>query len=61
MCTPRPPKVQPIPDRQAARLPDNGDPLVRAGARKRKLVTQAMGLPNFGLPSVATTSTLGVG
>ena len=58
MCAPKPPKVEQVPERQAARLPDNGDPTVRAASRKRRLVTQAMALPTLGLPS---TATLGVG
>ena len=64
MCVPgmpKTPKVEPIPERQAARLPDNGDPAVRAGSRRRGLLTKAMILPKLGLPQVGTTSTLGVG
>lgn len=61
MCTPSTPPVQQIPDRQPARLPDNGDPAVRAASRRRGLLTQAMALPSLGLGAVGSTSTLGVG
>ena len=63
MCVsaPKVPKIESVPERQAARLPDNGDPTVRAAQRRRRMVTQAMTLPNLGLPSVSGPSTLGVG
>jgi hypothetical protein len=42
MCAPKAPKVEPIPQRQAARLPDNGDPLVREGERRRRTALRMM-------------------
>lgn len=58
MCTPKAPKVQPIPERQASRLPDSGDPAVREAMRRRRTALRAMVAPAMGTPS---TSTLGVG
>lgn len=59
MCPSKPktPKVQDIPIRAAALMPDNGDPSVRLGLRvRRSLTTAAAVLANrggsIGLPSV---------
>ncbi len=63
MCAPKAPKIEPIPDRQAARLPDQGDPAVRESARRKRFATRAMTVmaqSTLGAPSVASTSTLGV-
>jgi hypothetical protein len=54
MCAPKPPKVERVPERQAARLPDQGDPAVREGVRRRRFATRAMILPTLGAPSVST-------
>ena len=35
MCTPKAPKVEKVPVRQAALMPDNGDPAGAARARRR--------------------------
>jgi hypothetical protein len=65
MCVgkPKAPKVQPIPDRVAARLPDQGDPGVRATSRtKRKLMPAAMIFTNqgtLGAPSVTSPGAAG--
>lgn len=65
MCVPgapKPPKVEPIPDRQAARLPDQGDPLVRENARRRRFATRALTVraqSTLGAPTIASTSTMG--
>lgn len=55
---PKAPKVEPIPERQAARLPDQGDPAIRESAKRRRFAMRTMILPSLGTPS---TSTLGVG
>lgn len=61
MCVPKAPKVDPVPIREAARLPDNGDPLVRESTRRQRLSQQSMifagGNGTLGIPSV--TSRLG--
>lgn len=54
------PKVEPVPERQAARLPDQGDPAVRESARRKRFAMRAMILPTLGAPNVGSTSTLGV-
>lgn len=64
MCAPRVPKPTPIPERQAARNPDNGDPLVREATRSRaRLATSAMIFAGrngtLGMPSVTGPSGLG--
>jgi hypothetical protein len=60
MCPSKPktPKVQDIPIRAAALMPDNGDPSVRLGLRTRRSLTAAAAvLANrggpIGLPSVS--------
>ena len=59
MCLGKPkvPKVQPIPDRRAAVLPDNGDPSIRLMARgRRRLMPSAMIFTNqstLGMPKVS--------
>lgn len=57
MCPPKVPKVEKIPDRQASRMPDMGDPAVRMADRnKRRLTTAAMTFTNqgtLGAPSVS--------
>jgi len=61
MCVgaPKPPKVQPIPDRQPMLLPDNGDPSIAASLRgaSGQLRTSSMIFANkngsLGAPSVA--------
>ena len=59
MCgsKPKTPKVQDIPIRAAAMLPDNGDPSVRFGLRARRTLTTASSIlanraGNIGLPPV---------
>ena len=62
MCPPKAPKMKDIavpPQRQAAVLPDGGDPMVRQGLKNMKelsrstmIFTSASG--NLGLPSTAT-------
>ena len=64
MCvsTPKAPKVQDIPIRAAALLPDNGDPTVQARLKaQRGLTTSAMILANKGgtLGSPMTSTPLG--
>ena len=59
MCVsaPKAPKVEPVPVREAARLPDNGDPLVRESQRnRRRIAMQAMALGggSIGAPRVST-------
>lgn len=58
MCgVPKAPKVEKIPVRAAAILPDNGDPLVRNASRRRRLTSGAMIFSNqsgtLGAPSVS--------
>jgi hypothetical protein len=61
------PKIAPpqqIPDRQAARLPDNGDPLVRqSDIARRRLSASAMIFSgangSLGMPSVTGRAPLG--
>ena len=60
MCPSKPktPKVQDIPIRAAALMPDNGDPSVRLGLRtRRSLTTAAAVLANrtgqIGVPTVS--------
>lgn len=58
MCsTPKAPKVEKIPIRAAAILPDNGDPTVRTASRRRRLTSSAMIFSNksgtLGAPSVS--------
>lgn len=58
MCSaPKPPKVEKIPIRAAAILPDNGDPTVRTANRRRRLTSSAMIFSNkggtLGMPSVS--------
>lgn len=58
MCSaPKPPKVEKIPIRAAALLPDNGDPSARNAQRNRqRLTTSAMIFTNqgtLGAPSVS--------
>lgn len=59
MCPSKPktPKVQDIPIRAAALMPDNGDPSVRLGLRTRRSLTTAAAVlagrgGTIGLPSV---------
>lgn len=63
MCAPKPPKVEKLPVRAAAILPDGGDPTVRANARSnRRLTTSAMIFSKggkLGAPSV--TGPIGAG
>lgn len=60
MCPPKAPKVEPIVQRIAARLPDNGDPAVREGARRRRFAMGSMiAKSTLGAPMVASTSTGG--
>lgn len=64
MCAPRAPKVEPIPQRQAARLPDNGDPLVRESERARRRLSARMMIfggagGKLGAPSVSGPASLG--
>lgn len=62
MCAPKTPKVEPIIQRVAARLPDNGDPAVREGARRRRLsfgMLTTKAKSTLGAPAVAATSTGG--
>lgn len=58
MCAPKAPKVEPIPVRESARLPDNGDPMLRESMRnRRRTALQAMvvgGSRPIGAPRVAT-------
>lgn len=56
VCPPKVPQIEKIPDRQAARLPDNGDPAVREGARRKRLATRSMILPTLGAPTVTGAS-----
>lgn len=63
MCVskPRAPKVEPIPDRRAAVLPDGGDPSLRPDARKRNRVSSAAAMiftnqGSLGAPAVARPS-----
>lgn len=57
------PKVEPIPDRRAAVLPNGGDPAIRALDRsKRRLTSSAAIFSNqmtLGAPATASTSVLG--
>jgi hypothetical protein len=56
MCPPKTPKVEKIPERQPSRLPDNGDPAVREGLKRKRnamssmIFTRQAGL---GAPSVS--------
>lgn len=63
MCAsaPKPPKVEKIPIRAAALLPDNGDPSARSAQRNRqRLTTSAMIFTNQGtLGSPAVSGPLG--
>lgn len=65
MCsTPKVPKVQDIPMRATAILPDGGDPGVRGGLRaQRQLSTSMMMLANRGgvLGAPTTSTPLGTG
>lgn len=69
MCgsKPKAPKVQDIPIRAAAMMPDNGDPSVRLGLRTRRSLTTAAaviagrGGASIGAPSTsAPTSAAGL-
>lgn len=60
MCAPKVPKIEPIPVRQAARLPDQGDTATREDSKRRKRAGRAMILPTLGLPSVAGNAPLGI-
>lgn len=58
MCAPKKPKVEKIPVRAAAIMPDAGDAAVRAGQRnKRRMSTSAMmfagKLAGIGAPNVS--------
>lgn len=57
MCSaPDIPAPQQVPERQAARMPDNGDPGIRASDRKRRMLTVAASIltgGRLGIPSVA--------
>ena len=58
MCPPKTPKVEKLPVRAAAVMPDGGDPIARTAARaRRRLTTSAMifsGKGGLGAPSVST-------
>ena len=59
MCIGKPkvPKVEPIPDRRASVLPDQGDPSVRAAMRnRRKMMPSAMIFTNQGTLGVPSTT-----
>ncbi|QNA85185.1 hypothetical protein G4G27_15150 [Sphingomonas sp. So64.6b] len=61
MCSPKPPKVQTIPERQALKLPDGGATGLRVDdeiRRRRALMASAYG-GALGLGSAATTTILG--
>jgi len=59
MCAPKPPKVEKIPMRAAALLPDGGDPTARQNGRgtsRRRMATSAMIFAKqggLGAPSVS--------
>jgi hypothetical protein len=67
MCppkAPKAPKMADIPQRQAAVMPDGGDPSVRMGLRgMHRLTRSAMIFTNqsgtLGMPGIASTSTGG--
>lgn len=64
MCVSKPkaPKVQPIPDRMAAVLPDRGDPGVRAAnRRRRRLSPAAMIFSKWGILGAPKTGAPGTG
>jgi hypothetical protein len=59
MCAPKikKPKVEPIPVRAAAALPDSGDPAARQNAtQRRRLTTSAMIFTNQGTIGSPNTS-----
>lgn len=63
MCAPKmpkTPKVEPIPDRQVQRMPDNGDPAVRQGVRRRRDSLGAMIFSRQGALGAPSVSGLGV-
>lgn len=65
MCVGKPkvPKVEPIPDRRAGVVPDQGDPGVRAAFRnRRRMMPSAMIFTNqgtLGMPSVTASAAQG--
>jgi hypothetical protein len=62
ICAPKAPKVEPVVQRIAARLPDNGDPAVRESARRRRLSFGALmtrAKSTLGAPALAQPSTGG--
>ena len=57
MCAPKAPKVEKLPIRQAAMLPDNGDPSAAARARRRgvgRMTDTTAALFNAGLVAPST-------
>jgi ABC-type enterobactin transport system permease subunit len=61
MCSPKPPKVQTIPERQALKLPDGGATGLRVDdeiRRRRALMASAYG-GALGLGGAMTTTILG--
>jgi hypothetical protein len=61
MCTPKPPKVQTIPERQALKLPDGGATAQRTDdeIRRRRAMMVSAYTGALGLGSAATTTMLG--
>lgn len=59
MClvkTPKMPATSDVPQRQAARTPDNGDPTARVADRGRRRIAMAQSIytsPTLGAPSVS--------
>lgn len=61
MCTPKPPKVQTIPERQALKLPDGGAtaPRMDDEIRRRRAMMATAYTGAVGLGSAPTTTKLG--
>ena len=65
MCIPKPkvPKVEPIPDRRASVLPDQGNPAARYGDRAARRLSSAAAIYTnqmaIGQPNTASPSVLG--
>lgn len=58
MCVPKAPKVETVAVREAGRLPDSGDPLVREASKRRRLSQSSMIFAGadgtLGMPSLAS-------
>lgn len=57
MCFMSAPKApDPVPERQAAKMPDNGDPSIRQGDRSKRRLAMASSIftgPTLGAPTVS--------